>query len=311
MSNDLKHAFGDRNNSEFVISPEGKVIIARAWSDPDQLREDLEGLVGKAETLTGVSDLEKVSKTEAERESKVATGIVPRVERPSGAQPLTVTAHEVKGGHPHYLKLRAEAASDLSSGGEGSLHLAFRLDPIHKVHWNNLAAPLRFEIRAPGGIAVEPKTVEAEKVSRAEADADPREFLIKVNRGESNEPIDLTVKYFACDDDNRWCKAVTQTFTVAWAIDRDAGRVNNRSSGGGRGMKGKGKGGKGMKGRPGSGTPDPTRILSRFDSNEDGKISRAEATGQMAARFDQADSNGDGFVTKEELIANFARRRGK
>ena len=38
MKNDLKHAFGDRNNSEFVISPEGKLVIARSWSDPEQLR---------------------------------------------------------------------------------------------------------------------------------------------------------------------------------------------------------------------------------------------------------------------------------
>jgi hypothetical protein len=311
MTNDLKHAFGDRNNSEFVISPEGKVLIARSWSNPEQLREDLEELVGKADTLTEISDLERPMKKAGTEESKVASGIVPRVDRPDGAQPLKVTAHAVKGDQPLYLKLRAEAASDVSSDGKGPLHIAFRLDPIHRVHWNNLAAPLRFEITAPDGITVEPSTVEAEKVTLAEADSDPREFLIEVDRGDSEEPLDLTVNYFPCDDDNRWCKAVTQTFSISWEIDRDAGRVTSRGGSSGRGMNGKGKGGKGMKGRPGSGAPDPSRILSRFDTNEDGKISREEATGQMAQRFDQVDANKDEFLTKEELVNAFERRRGK
>ncbi len=309
MTNDLKHAFGDRNNSEFVISPEGKVLIARAWSNPDQLREDLEELVGKSDTLTEVSDLERPMKKKAAEESKVARGIVPRVDRPSGAQPLKVTAHAIKGDQPLYLKLRAEAAGDLTRDGKGTLHLAFRLDPIHRVHWNNLAAPLRFEIPAPEGVSVEPSTVEAEKVTLVEADSDPREFLIEVDRGDSEKPLELKVNYFACDDNNRWCKAVTQTFSIGWEIDRDGGRVNNRGGNGGRGMKG--RGGKGMKDRSRSGAPDPSRILSRFDSDEDGKISLEEATGPMAQRFDQADANEDGFVTKEELVNSFERRRGK
>jgi Ca2+-binding EF-hand superfamily protein len=66
-----------------------------------------------------------------------------------------------------------------------------------------------------------------------------------------------------------------------------------------------------MKDRSRSGAPDPSRILSRFDSDEDGKISREEATGPMAQRFDQADANEDGFVTKEELVNSFERRREK
>jgi hypothetical protein len=218
MTNDLKHAFGDRNNSEFVISPEGKVLIARAWSNPDQLREDLEELVGKSDTLTEVSDLERPMKKKVAEESKVARGIVPWVDRPSGAQPLKVTAHAIKGDQPLYLKVRAEAAGDLTRDGKGTLHLAFRLDPIHHVHWNNLAAPLRFEIPAPEGVSVEPSTVEAEKVTLVEADSDPREFLIEVDRGDSKEPLELKVNYFACDDDNRWCNAVTQTFSIGWEI---------------------------------------------------------------------------------------------
>ena len=38
LSNDLKHALGDAPNSEFVVGPSGKLVHARSWSDPEQLR---------------------------------------------------------------------------------------------------------------------------------------------------------------------------------------------------------------------------------------------------------------------------------
>ena len=41
MSNDLKHALGDAPNSEYVIDPDGKVVVRRLWSDPAKLRNDL------------------------------------------------------------------------------------------------------------------------------------------------------------------------------------------------------------------------------------------------------------------------------
>ena len=41
MTNDLKHAIGDRPNSEYLLDPEGKVLRGRAWINPSQLRKDL------------------------------------------------------------------------------------------------------------------------------------------------------------------------------------------------------------------------------------------------------------------------------
>ena len=35
MDNRLKHAMGDRPNSEFVIDPKGKIVRKRAWSHPE------------------------------------------------------------------------------------------------------------------------------------------------------------------------------------------------------------------------------------------------------------------------------------
>ena len=57
MDNDLKHALGDRPNSEFVIDPHGKIVVARQWSDPQALRTDLEDLVGPVARPTTVADL--------------------------------------------------------------------------------------------------------------------------------------------------------------------------------------------------------------------------------------------------------------
>lgn len=303
MSNDLKHAFGDRNNSEFVISPEGKVLIARTWSSPGQLRKDLERLVGKADTTSDPSDFTKPTSVTDDPTKEIARGVVPRVPRPSGAEALTVIAHPNEKENPLYLKLRAEAPSSLSRQGKGPLHIGFHLDPIHRVHWNNLAAPLTFEITAPGGITLTPSSGEAAKVTESVADADPREFLVEVDRGSSGEPIEVTVNYFACDDDDQWCKAVTQRFTIEWTVDRDAGRVQNHGGGSQRP-------GPGMNRRPVGNMPDPSRILSRFDTNEDGNISKEEATGPMARRFDQMDADDNGVVTKEELTAAFEARKG-
>lgn len=47
------------------------------------------------------------------------------------------------------------------------------------------------------------------------------------------------------------------------------------------------------------------RHMARNDTDRDGRISRAEAAAhpRLAENFDRIDSNGDGFVTKEEMMA--------
>jgi Ca2+-binding EF-hand superfamily protein len=53
--------------------------------------------------------------------------------------------------------------------------------------------------------------------------------------------------------------------------------------------------------------------FSAADSNHDGYLSRDEAsagTPRLAAHFDEIDSNGDGQLSKEEILAYLKQRRG-
>lgn len=47
--------------------------------------------------------------------------------------------------------------------------------------------------------------------------------------------------------------------------------------------------------------PDPTQLLERMDRNGDGKLALQEVQGRLAENFDTRDTDGDGFITIEEL----------
>lgn len=217
MSNDLKHAIGDASNSEYVVDPQGTIVRMRVWSDPDALREDLEVLVGPVEHRTTVADLGmKVEPPPPE----APTGLVPRVELRGAFHPLVAKAQVEKSRHPFYAKLRAAAQSELLTTGKGQLYLGYFLDPIYDVHWNNEAAPVAYEIAAPKAMSISPSKGLGPMVD-APADADPREFLLNVDRGTSVEPIRITLHYYACTD--KWCIPVSQEYLISWQMDRDSG----------------------------------------------------------------------------------------
>ena len=307
MANDLKHAFGDRPNSEFVVAPDGKVVVARSWSDPVQLRADLENLVGKADTLTAPADLQRNFEPLADGDHDIPGDVLPRVERPPGAAALVVKAippqpdtDETQPTDPFYVKLRAEAPRELLKGGEGRLYLGFRLDPIHKMHWNNLAPPLQYEIAAPEGVAVSPASGEAAKVEGHDADSGPREFLIDVDFGDKSpgdSPLKLRVRYFACDDAGQFCITMTQDFVVEWQEDRDAGSVRIPGS--------RGRSSAAADSRQ---RPKAAQLFQRMDRDGDGRVSEKEAAGPMKQRFKEIDGDRDGFITEAELKKRLEQR---
>jgi hypothetical protein len=219
MGNELKRALGDAWNSEFIVDPHGRIVRKRLWSIPDELRSELERLIGPVESPTLPSDVHINPQPPPKR---AARGVVPRVDPPARTLPLKVAPKHTGSEIPYYAKLRAEIDRGFFGAGEGKLYLGFHLDPLYRVHWNNRAKPIRFEIQAPEGIVVSPNSGEGPEVD-ADADADPREFLLDVKTDGSEEPIELKVYYFACDDDQTFCVPVTQGYDIRLEHDSDAG----------------------------------------------------------------------------------------
>ena len=62
-------------------------------------------------------------------------------------------------------------------------------------HWNNLAAPVEFEVTEIKKDEMSPSKGAAEKVE-AESDGDPREFILET-KGLRSKTFKVTVKYFA------------------------------------------------------------------------------------------------------------------
>ena len=287
MDNELKHALGNRPNSEYLLDPAGNVLKARGWSDPAQLRRDLEEYVGTVEKPTTVAALNM----EFEPPPNLApTGVVSRIAKPGFYRTLTSEPQLEKTEDPFYVKLRAEADQGLTRDGKGKLYLAFLLDPLYGVHWNNLSPPVDVQLTPAEGMQFSETKLTGPKVEQ-EADSDPREFLIDVDLGESRAAVPMTFRYYACTE--KWCRPVTQEYLITWDVNRDAGRVQPR-----RGF-GPGQGGGGGRGGPGG--RDFLERIWEMDLDGDDKLSPDEVPEQMSRRWDQMDANSDGFLDREEL----------
>lgn len=227
MANDLKHALGNAPNSEFILDPDGKIARMRVWSDPAQLRKDLEELVGPVEKPTTIADLDMQRQPPP---AVAASGVVPRLQINRRAMiPLKLDAGLTFSTEPFYVKLRAEAARGLMEDGYGKLYLGFHLDPIYHVHWNNLVDPIEYEIESPtDAITVVPKMDKGPQPEEP-SDIDPREFLVDVFVADKTKPMKITLRYYACNDEEGWCKPVTQTYRVHFEEDPDAGWVQQRN----------------------------------------------------------------------------------
>lgn len=276
MDNRLKHALGERPNSEFVIDPEGKIVRKRAWSYPAQVRKDLEELVGPVAKVTKEEDvklnIQLPLKAPADR------GVVPRVARPR-MQAIEMEPVINPKDRPFYAKLRAEADEALLKEGKGKLYLGFHLDPFHGAHWNNLTPPLRYKMELPEGARVEKASGGAAKVAAA-SDADPREFLIDVEAWPADKPVKLTVTYSACVDDA--CQVLRQEYVLHLRRDRDGG--------GARGL--------------GAGLWEPEEFARQMlarDKNGDGKLDKKEVMGLILPHFDRLDADKDGLLNAAEL----------
>jgi hypothetical protein len=284
MENDLTRAMGGANNSEFIFDKNGEVVVSRAWSNAEQLREDLARLVGESESVTTVSDLGWKNNRIAGQKSEIRKGVLPRVKLEGSYSALKSELTANSDGENYYVKLRAEADSKLLNGETGSLYLGFHVDPIYEFHWNNLAGLGKVELKLPSGDVVTKELPDPE----VDADVDPREIVIEIDEADAKGPIEVTGKFFVCDDGATVCLALSQTYQVEMTVDKEVGR---RMGGGGR----RGRGG------GGAGSGDRAQRMMQRDQNGDGKISKDEMPERAREMFDRMDTNSDGFIDEEEL----------
>lgn len=255
IDNQLKTYFALTPNSQFVFDQSGKVVHRNSWGHGSNLRESLETLVGKPETLTTVEDLNLprferhlTAKSEmlVERVSVEGKAIALRVESGGESNPVAALRSINFNQDNRYAKLRPEADQQLLETGTGTLYLGFRQDPVLGASWNNLADPLEYKIIAEGA-TVSPATGHSKRLD-VESDNEPREFLIDVKNWDVDKPILVKIQYFACNKEKGWCQSVQQEFTVWLNEDESAGMVNGRSHFPG----GQGGARQGGQGRPGA-----------------------------------------------------------
>ncbi|MBC23473.1 MAG: hypothetical protein CMJ32_06100 [Phycisphaerae bacterium] len=303
MDNSAKAALGGMPNSEILFSPDGKVLYTQQWSDAAQLRSTLAGILGDVEDPTEPADLDLPSFSM--RRAGRGSGFVERVRVDEILSPILVRASEDD--LPYYVKLRAEADSDLLTTGTGRLYLGFHVDPIHDVHWNNLVDPLEWTVMLPEGSSMSPASANAPRIDVA-SDVEPREFLVQVRSWDPEKPILLEVDYFACSDAEQWCLPVSQGYQLFLQRDRDAGGTNGRSfQPGGR------RGGGGSRDRARGGNPRGDdrggSFLQNMDLDADGVIERHEVPERMQQNWTRFDTNGNDILEEEEIAIMMERMR--
>lgn len=319
MDNAMRHTLGLGPNTQLLISPNGTILHAQGWSDGEVLRKELIKHVGDTVTHTQISDLVIRKQTPALAQKGYGQT---NLKSPAFDETLIPLKFSVVGEskHPLYVKPRFEAVPSVLQRGRGDMYVGFHVDPIHGVHWNNLAAPLQFELDLPEGVYMTPKRAQAPEVN-VNADADPREFVVEITSAQPGARFGMTVRYFACSDEEGWCIPVTQTYEVALAADPDGGGTMGRSFERGRGQAGR-QGAQARRGlgqrraQQSGGAVPPNQMKKRImqaDADGDGMVSEVEAPPQMKARFKQVDKNLDGQLDVSEVdafIAGIEKQRG-
>ena len=277
MDNMFANAFGGAPNGEFVIDPEGIVVRQRFWSNPKTLRADLAAMLGPVQSPT--SPEQALPGFEMPR-SKVASGVVPALALPGGLRPLLTTPAESD--LPAFAKLRVEgSASLLGEDRKGSLYLGLYLDPLYQVHWNNRAGDVLIQVTTPDGMEISQSSLKGPQV-KEDADIDPRQFLVELDRKKQDGPLTISVTYTVCDDAETFCHTVTQDYEVEFRTDREFGS------------------------RPGTFMPGMFARVMQLDRNGDGRIEGDEFPPQRATLFlSHMDRNLDQVIDRAEVEAFF------
>ncbi|MEL7498341.1 MAG: hypothetical protein AAFN77_12085 [Planctomycetota bacterium] len=272
MKNDVKDRFGGTYNGEFIIDPDGKLLKKRFWSDPVQLRKDLVEIIGPVDKVTEVADLPTVFTPEPR---KIASNVMPRPIMPPRLMPMDAKPH--KSDDPFFAKLRIEANSEFYRGAKGKIFFTVYLDPIHKVHWNNLAGKVKLEIDAKEDEFEFSKTKFESLDAKVDADVDPRWMLCSA-QAMNTKPFNVKLTYTICDDAETFCKEVVQEYVVNPAPNRNGGT------------------------RPGIFLNEMFVDVKKMDKNGDQKLTKDELPmGEVTMYVGHLDYDGDEVIDFAEI----------
>ncbi len=226
MDNEAAKALDRETNNLFIFNQHGREEYAGNIADADGFRDALTRLVGRIESPTRPQiftppDIAPVMTPEAR--------VVKRVEiDPSKTQFKTLRTTPVKSRAPLYVKVRIEASKELLETGSGRMYLGFHLDPLYKVKWNNLGAPLDYAIKPPRKMAIAPSVNQAKKIEGIPADSEPREFLLQVWNWDPANPVALTVNYSILSPRSKRTRDISQRHILHLEHDPFGGTVIGR-----------------------------------------------------------------------------------
>lgn len=86
-----------------------------------------------------------------------------------------------------------------------------------------------------------------------------------------------------------FCALLTVTFVLSTACNNKAKTTETTPT-----TKNRTKGQRGER-------PTSDQMMTKMDTNKDGRLSKTEARGPLQQQFSQIDTNGDGFIDKDEL----------
>lgn len=207
MDDNIRIALRSGSQSIYLISPDGDIVKGWGKLMEQDLRQILSDKVGEASTFTTAEDLDLPVIKRNQKRSNDSTNIT--IHRPEGLTILEVVPKDSE--DIYYVKMRAEANSELLNTGRGKLALGFFPDPIHNAHWNNLTPAMKYELELPEGVIATPQEATAKKID-VDSDTEPRQFWVDIGGASPFDKIEVTLHYYGCTAD--MCKALTHKYTV-------------------------------------------------------------------------------------------------
>ncbi|MEE9367545.1 MAG: hypothetical protein V3V05_01645 [Pontiella sp.] len=276
--------------SVFIFDAGSTEVYAGPMSNDTEFRQALVNLAGQVELPTPIDTL---AKPKIEPIHALETKLVTRIKvSPKSDQFLPLQLTPLESNQPHYVKVRVEGNEELRETGDGQLYLGFHIDPLYKSEWNNLGDPMRYAIKAPGGV-VAPSINQAPRITSKATDSEPREFLLIARKLDLNKPLALQVTYTVYSPKSKRNIEVSQQYFIYLKEDPFGGKVFGRQNTGKV---------KKVNTPSFAGGNAFTTLLRRYDLDRNGKLTDDEVIGGIRSNFAEIDTNADGAIDEAEYM---------